>query len=426
MSNSLLMRLPGVTDFIESVVRDVNQQRSVVIYLPDTFDLLALWSQIWSHLSRVDLPSINLYPKSGSDPLKVIWEANSSLPQDQAFTIGTIFKTDDTAALYCIHDLGNLPEKDQERWAELIQRWAQISQQQSGKSDSRDRTDDLPRLLALVPAGAVKARIDSDVRLNIRYWTGIPSKLEGQLLCRSNGNVILGQESQRWREYLLPDLFSGDAALLEYLWDKIMDCGTDHDLCQLLCDYAASRQWTTADVEKVCAPRAVSQNGVSNLTGDEYRYWSRGWLYQSPEYGWEVHTAVLALLDRKQDVRRRLWRGQAHLLLPLLDSYRLTVIEKINARHGTEWPKRWLTQENTSSQNRPPEDPYEVEWGQIYWLQHEYLELQQDRLLQDNSLKALTRCARKVRNHIAHFQPVEFSDYETLTSYYRKWQASVA
>ena len=69
--------------------------------------------------------------------------------------------------------------------------------------------------------------------------------------------------------------------------------------------------------------------------------WAEGGLQWSMEHGIEVHPSALACLGLTSDLSHRLWRGQARLLLPLLDELRLTICRRLTDRLGDGWAVRW-------------------------------------------------------------------------------------
>ncbi len=108
---------------------------------------------------------------------------------------------------------------------------------------------------------------------------------------------------------------------------------------------------------------------------------------------------------------RRLWRGQAGFLLPILDEVRFRLAERMELLLGGDWAVRW-----------PPlgDEEYRL-------VAHSHLHAQfghMQAVLQEphpamfrrecGTLGLLVRIARQLRNELAHYRPVEFARYREL------------
>jgi len=412
-----LMRMPGAWAFVDCIVRDMRQhQRNVIVYVPDHLPLHQIWGQISGYLNPQGESCIRyLHPAPNVEPIQALWKADD-LPEDVPPTIENLLHDENAAEFYYLQGLDELPETDQRLWSAFIRRWAQASQQMDRRGNS-GLIDRLPLLISLIPAQLKTMHMNGDVRLSLHWWSGIPSLLEAQLLCRTGSSAEIDDEDRRWREYLMPELFSGDLDLLEFLWKPLVHM---HDLDGLISQlerYAQQRGWNTADMQSAIVPRGLAQKGPSYLSHELQELWARGWLYESTEYGWELHSAVLVAQDNRcSNLERRLWRGQARLLLPLLDDMRLVVIEHFNNHQGTGWSAKWINPEYNPKLSEPVSNPYDVDWGLLRWF------VKENSPNGNRVLLPLIHSAWDIRNRIAHFKPVSLSDYRTLMKYYTSWR----
>jgi hypothetical protein len=126
------------------------------------------------------------------------------------------------------------------------------------------------------------------------------------------------------------------------------------------------------------------------------------------EYGYELHSAALAVIDDYDGINHRLWRGQSRLLLPLVDHLRLRICHHLNEKYGKDWPVRWCL---------PPEDeeeavrnnPLACQWGHMVTLfRRGHLRAVKNRWYD------IALLSHQIRNKIAHYSPVSFQEYATL------------
>ena len=126
-------------------------------------------------------------------------------------------------------------------------------------------------------------------------------------------------------------------------------------------------------------------------------FWAQGWIVYTPEYGGEIHSALLALLGNEPEIVHRLWRAQAALLLPAVDSARLRVCEQLTQFYGetwTCWGNGWeqsLYPELGAIENAIRKGPIR-ESEKHRWLK-------------------VVHPIRDVRNKVAHYQPILFNEF---------------
>ena len=146
---------------------------------------------------------------------------------------------------------------------------------------------------------------------------------------------------------------------------------------------------------------------VFTLSPFEQQWWAEGMLHYTWEYGLELHSAVLALAQRYDVLRQRLWRGQAALLLPLLDQVRVALCERLTEQHGSEWPLKWGEPLSDEEKAAVRMTPLAAQWG---YLDHLLTHTPAGRW--EPRISPLVSRARTLRNRVAHFQPVSFTDFQ--------------
>ena len=252
-----------------------------------------------------------------------------------------------------------------------------------------------------------------EVGLSVLWWYGFPSSLEVRLACRiADQNSIIEEHKMRWREQVLPALASGDVYLTEYLWDEILEC--NEDIMGRLVDYALKegfsdcRDWPSQAVNREIL-EGEAWNDTRTPSYEVWELWGRGGLFCTPEYGSEVHPALLALTGHNTDVEHRLWRGQAEFLLPILNEIRIRVCDEMTETFGPEWPINPSPPLTGYEFEAVRDNPRGAELGHI-----EYLLEKVSTFEKRIELLPIVTASRTLRNEIAHYRPVSFADFDAL------------
>lgn len=408
----LLFRLPGPQRFIIRLVEDLGERRSLLVLVPDGINSEDVWCAMWDELWRREftiyeawLPEMRgeyLPAAALGEKLGVRWPSPTA-PRTVANLAVAPFLPD----VIWLGGFADLPAETRVSWLEFLLQWAQASKNiidQGGR----------PATLCLIcPAWTLPTPpSEGSLYLSVRWWWGMPSALELRLLCRigednaQNEGVTAG-----WREYILPSLAGSDLSLAEWLWDDVYS-DINH-LTHRLVKFAERRGWTLETLKSLSAD---AWRGTSRMAPppavpdpDHLLLWGRGVLSSTPEYGLELHSAALALLGRVEEIQHRLWRAQAPLLLPLLDSLRLDLCRHLTRLYGSEWPVRWQPPQSPWETAEVRENPLATQWGHLEHLIKNYPALRAER-----RWLQLLGLARFIRNRLAHYRTVDFNSYKAL------------
>ena len=96
--------------------------------------------------------------------------------------------------------------------------------------------------------------------------------------------------------------------------------------------------------------------------------WAGGGLVYTPEYGLELHPAFLAHANHTVEVQKMVWRGQAELLLPLVNEIRLKVCSALTGTYGRDWPHQWGLPTSPHEVEQVRITPLAAELGYLYFL----------------------------------------------------------
>ena len=315
-----------------------------------------------------------------------------------------------------VHRIASSDSRGIQQWKTFIEDWAQEAH------DLRERG------VRGVPSLCVMAKLrdfdfelpDPNAGLSTFWWWGFPSVLEMKLACRiaSYRTESESPAKQRWRENVIPSLIAGDVQLGERIWDVVTE------------DVASLMQELVGYWESLDHPDLVeSVDEVTDLINSEnytprdsyelpknlWRLWAGGGLVYTPEYGIEVHPALLAYKGRKLDVEHMIWRGQSEFLLPMVNDIRLRVCQDMTATYGHDWPTKWRSPGNEYEIEEAKRNPLGTELGHLdQLLRHEGRYSDRHELDEKRHLSNLILRAKNIRNQIAHYNSVAFGDYKKL------------
>lgn len=328
-------------------------------------------------------------PRALLDPLRSLMEAD--LPQ-----------------VIILQGLDALRPEDKRRWLAFLGEWGRAANSFASIAHRPP-----PALWLVTSLNGMAEAPAEEPYLRVRWWWAVLSALDVRIICRHNRAAYDSDfTADAWREALAPALVGDDLDLLERLW-PVLDrpSGMLYQTLQLA---AHERGWKRSSLQSL---------GLEAYLQQEYsrrpRYvklpeekvaalWLAGLLCQTPEYGLQASPAALAELGFYPRIDHLLWRGQSSLLLPLLDEWRLNICEELTRRYGVEWPLEWATAPNEEEQLAVINTPLATQWG------HLQLAITNSPKRLPSRLPGRVYFARKLRNDLAHYHPVEYERYVQL------------
>jgi hypothetical protein len=379
-----LQQLPSVLRFTRRVLEDLLQGRSVLILIPLGIATEELWSQIEEDLrqrgSRARWLDPEDLPNSGPE-LHRLWHWIKSPgelipPQDW----GDLLCRPDWPEALRIRGLERCRPEEQIRWAQIISSWAEARKGMSTPPPG-------PRSLwAVMPATLPLEHVPSnDVFLQVHQWWGFPSNLELRWLCREQS--LSDPTEALWVEHISAGLAGSDPSLLLHLQEVVFD--SFETICRRLSEIAEQRGWTAEEcaewIELVGSGARPAY--PETIPPSLYPIWARGALMWTPEYGLELHPAVLARAGDLPSLQRRLVRAQASLVWPILVEIRQALRKQLgiqeSAQDQLEWKDLAACAAGTS---------FETEANQV----------------------------RHIRNNLAHLRPLSWPQFRFLWSLYQR------
>ena len=404
--------LPGVQHSVDGLVDALANDLNVVLVLPDGAESdqierilrRKLWDRDFGH-RVVDVPQLDEH-QPPELALSIHLGALESGQAKLAPRIEDLVCGKSLPRVIILQGLGKLPAHRIPAWRALLLAWASVPIVDAAWGAS---------LLCAFGTNSLLVGVQQDParRLSVRYMWGDLSALELRMACRLCNSQ--GSKAGRWREGLLPSLAGGDPYLCEHIWDHVL--GDEPGLITALAGYGLNvRGWTSADLLALGADRlAHNTDGPAAEPPHEppvrhRRLWAAGAVYHTPEFGMELHTAALAVMGHDAQVRHRLWRAQLPLLLPAIDGVRLSICRALTSAHGDTWPYRWLEPRFESDQQAVRQTPLACDLGHVRHL----LEARQSQLHRERFWLPLVRMALQLRNMLAHYAPLTFSDFAAL------------
>ena len=408
----VLFQLPSVQRFLNRLMDDFANRRSLLILLPTGVDPVELRdvmrAELWrrdfelEEVSLVCLPNPRERPPVAalSEALGINWAF------DTPRTVLNLMETEQLPDIIFLDDLDQLSPETCKDWVAFLGQWAQHCQRRI------DRGSSITALCVMGPAVGVLPHLpESSVHLAVHWWWGFPSALETRVLCRSSNEGGGWNTMTRWREHMLPALSGNDVSLVDALWDVLhKDVET---LLNCLHTLAGQRGWEAEALRSW----GVGEGSITSSSNYDFTplfppvdlrlLWAHGAIGWTLEYGLELHPAALAALGRQDELRHRLWRGQAELIFPLVDRIRLEICNHLTRAHGSDWPVRWSPPTSLEEDAAVRQSPLACQWGHLKaLLSHGAL-----RRSHQNWLPLIT-LVHSIRNEIAHYRPITFHDFE--------------
>ena len=403
----LIHSLPSTQAFLDSIASDVRRN-VVIVLLPDNLSREMVGRLVRNRLAKMARFSfLELSDPGISDPLTASSEAmKASWASDSTKrNIENLLCCAGLPDLLYVHRIGSANSG----WLDFIKGWARerLRLRNAGQAQT-------PSLCVVAKLRDFEFRFPEVAEgITYQWWWGFPSALEVRLACRiANEQGGDSLEVGRWREHVLPGLVSSDVQLALKIWTEV-----DRDFEHIV--GCLTNFWDTLEEPTTISPVDALSEKVKNYQGafaigqelpkDFWEPWAKGGLVYTPEHGLEVHPALLAYSGHRVEVEKRLWRGQAELLLPILNEIRLRICTELTDAYGSDWPFKWREPATGYELEQVRITPLATELGHIHYL---FATAYQGHPLNTNRhLSNLVLSARNIRNQVAHNKPVLYRDF---------------
>ena len=409
--------LPSTQEFIDAIAHDVGAGATLVI-LPDNLSREMVGRLIRNRSDALGLSIAAHFDPQDKNPVMIGAEAMRAdwpTPRTRR-TLANLLKIRNLPNLLYVHRIGSSDSRSILQWRTFIEDWALEAH------NLRERgVRGVPSLCVIAKLRDFEFELPNpNAGLSTFWWWGFPSILEMKLACRiaSYRTESGSPAEQRWRENVIPSLISGDVQLGERIWHLITE-----DMASLIGGLV--EYWKGLDhpelIESVdevidlINAESYAPSASRQLPVNLWRLWAGGGLTYTPEYGIEVHPALLAYKGRQLDIEHILWRGQSEFLLPMVNDIRLRVCQDMTAEYGHDWPTKWRPPGNEYEIEEAKRNPLGTELGHLdQLLRHEGKYADRHPLDEKRHLSGLVFQAKNVRNQIAHYNSVPYEVYVQL------------
>jgi hypothetical protein len=372
----LWFQLPGPANFVEEVAQGLDGGENIVLYVPSRLSeslrdalrtRLATGTRSWRQLD----PTI----RETSGILDLLRQTLIDVEErESVLSVGDLVR----CASFSGHVIWvQAPgDKDVEKWESFLSSYARACR----ACDECDRS-----VFCLTLCGSnTRARMPEEVALSSRTWDGQVRGLDVWAFVRHRHNEQdLDPILNDLAAAVVAELAGHDLDLAEHL----VRCRLDELLSPIpiLTDYAKAHNWNSGQVA--------------------HPSWTE-WQVGITDYGSTVNSALLALDGNYAMIDRRIWRGQARVLFPLLEELRTWLLPR--AKQLIRPPFMVLI----GNRQMVIDDVDELELGQL-----EYH-------LWSTPLYPRVHCLAEMRRHLAHVRPlpakdVMSSDFRRILSEYR-------
>jgi hypothetical protein len=415
MNLSTLRYLPGVSHYLSQIKEDLSAGNSVISIIPEQVPLENVWQtgldMLWQ--MNLDVEEIDLvHSEYQESPLHfLLRQYSQSVNGDE--TIQSLASCI-LPAVIAVRGISSLPREQAHIWVDFFRAWAIQAHATASTSSSPQKP---PCLWGTwTPCSPQDVLPENETWFRVRPWWSLLSLLDIRLICRLTEGVGQTQTSIKttWREALLPYLAGPDLDLANHLW-PILENPKD-EIYQSLIMLATKRGWTANKLEKwglvtfLKSWQRSSRSFIQMPKQIEKTLWLHGVIYQMPDYGLQVSAVALAVLEKWDNLDHSLWRGQASLLLPIIDEHRVSICHELTERYGSNWVLSWSKPITSEAAEELKKSPLAAEWGHL-----ESAILRSPYRDEQHRLRNI-RFLRGIRNKLAHYRPISYKEYELLMS----------
>jgi hypothetical protein len=405
-----LVDLPSVVSALSSIRDTLAAGRSTIVLVPHAISLGGVPERLLELLEDRGLQVAEVYVDSRTPPLLSVVDALGLGQREgsRGLSAEEMLAADPLVDVVLLRGVEGLETRALHGWFALLSAWTREAKSVAGMG--RKPT----ALCAFAPADpSLEALPEPDVHLQIQWWWGIPSIVELRLLGRIHAPASNSAHVGLWREHVIPSLSGNDTDLFTQLW--LADTDDMAILLGMVRSFGDRFGW---------APERLRELGATELLAPQQQamtrqcasppapwrsLWANGGLQWSVEHGLEAHPSALACLGLDSHLNHRIWRGQARLLLPLLDELRLAICRELTDRLGPEWPVRWAEPIKIHAREAVRESPLACDWGHLHYLLSNFIGIDEAR-----TWRSLVGVARGMRNRLAHQGTVTLGDYSAL------------
>jgi hypothetical protein len=353
--------LPGPHRFVDSVIEDIREGKSVFLCLPENCP-----PRLTTHIRQTleeDYRWLQASPDPGIAPIDFIYDfaVQNARPERLRNLGNLVLEAEFLNRVICLEEL---PASDWAAWIEFFTDYEHICR---AVPEAR-RTYFIARMSN--PCSRLPSPMP--VGLSVRRWDGWVNRRDMQLYSTS---CVRQRKTELETDLVM--------ALVSVL------AGWDPELCEFLAEFELSELLVPANLLRGYAEKTRGWGTFISPRLDE-QSWSQG-LWQTYLGKPQPHTCFAAFLNGSRHLDKSIWRAEIGVLMPYIEEARQKLIE----RYRPYFKLPFYTKTGVV------DDVYDLEIGTIE------LMLSRTELLRSDPLKMYVSDLKGVRNKLSHFAPAE-------------------
>lgn len=416
--------LPEPRRRLNEIVNDLCDGKSVIHTLPASINPAIIYSIIADECRESGL-EFNVF-KYDDDDFELLPEnfiaqcCGMSFSPGEQVSVERIFEEGKIGDVTSI-TLPKLPPEMVKHWARLLRQWSEYARTYQA------RTKQCPVSLLLVTHQVELSRgIKEDVYLKAYYFWGWISTVELLLVARSVASEQgLTLDESLWVESVFVELAGTDPELFFWLLDRCPFSDTANmwkAIIQQLIGFCEGKGWTQKrivsclDLGEHNNCREFAQSCPLIPPSDLDPLWSAGVASWNDGDGIFIHSATLAVQGDTATLKHRIWRGQARVLLPVLDRIRHEICDYLNRKFKREWSSFCETNRNPYLPGASSYQNGVAEYGVI----NEFFRLNESKGTMLRQLRRPVEHLRLTRNNLAHYVPLNWVQFSQIIGEVKK------
>ena len=409
--------LPEPKRRLNEIVVDLCEGISIVCTLPVPINPVVIYSAVAEECAKVGLECKTFnYDAPELLPETCLAQCCSmNFSPEKQVDIEQVFN-DKAAADVTIITLPELSSEMVKYWARLLRRWSTYARAYQA------RTKQCPKALMLVTDQSELSRDSKDdVYLKSYYFWGWISTAELLLVARSVAwERGLTLEESLWAESVFVELAGTDPELFFWLLDRccLSDFSTTWEaMTEQLIAFCEEKRW---DKERVGAyldkvnNNKYTRSRLRMPPSDLDPLWCAGMANWNDGDGVFIHSAGLALRGVIAALEHRIWRGQARVLLPVLDRVRQEICDYLNRNYKQEWISFCKTNRSNCLFGEAPCGVAE------YNVIVDFIRLKERKSKVLKEMRHPVDNLRLARNNLAHYEPLGWVRFSQTISEVKK------
>lgn len=248
--------------------------------------------------------------------------------------VDKIMESQECPELIVIRNIDSIDEESQKLWILFIREWGKASQ--IYKNPFAFRRSLLLDMKSAKLLGKIVHEPGWDVHWMYRWILPLECMtVLSELLLESEIQDGTGM----WLEAILPEISGPDLELMSWLFNRRGKLSRFDGIFACLLEYAQNSfaaDWDSLS-KLYLHVKSVKVSTGNNVPEKLWPLWEAGLIDYVRDEGVFYNSAFLAVVDEREILRHRIWKGIVRVLLPSIDLTRVMVCNWLNDKYGNVW-----------------------------------------------------------------------------------------